>query len=467
MSAPAAPSTHHIVSDIWRHGLPTPAPLEALSFTGAEPGLPSSFRLGAAGQAAIAAAALAAAEVWRARTGRGQSVAVDMAHAMAEMRSERHFSVAGAETPDLWDPLNTVYATGDGGWLRMHTNFAHHRAGVVKILGCADTREAVADAMLGWRAEDFETEASARGLVVAKARTFAEWDAHPQAHALAALPLMEVRKIGEAPPTPLPGLGDRPLSGVRVLDLTRIIAGPVGGRTLAAHGAEVLLITAPHLPAVPGLVKDTGRGKRSARLDLRQSVDKDRLRDLAKDADVFLQGYRPGGLDDLGFSAEAMAAEKPGRIRADICAYGFDGPWAPKRGFDSLVQCATGFNLAEGEAAGTGGPKAFPCQALDHISGYLLAFGIMAALLRRAEEGGSWQVRVSLAQTALWLRGLGRLPDGLSAPDPGAAEVAPFLEATESGFGPLRAVRHSAVLSETPARWEQPCVPHGTHKAEW
>ena len=170
---------------------------------------------------------------------------------------------------------------------------------------------------------------------------------------------------------------------------------------------------------------------------------------------------------DAPAAAEAMAVEKPGLIRADICAYGFDGPWAPKRGFDSLVQCATGFNLAEGEAAGTGGPKAFACQALDHISGYLLAFGIMAALLRRAEEGGSWQVRVSLAQTALWLRRLGRLPDGPSAPDPGDAEVAPFLEETQSGFGPLRAVRHSAVLSETPARWEQPCVPHGTHLPVW
>ncbi len=467
MTASSAPSTHAIVSDIWRYGLPTAAPLDALSLTGVEPGLPSSFRLGAAGQAAIAAAALAAAEIWRVRSGRRQSVSVDLAHAMAEMRSERHFSVAGAETPDLWDPLNTVYATGDGGWLRMHTNFAHHRAGVVKILGCADTREAVAEAMLGWRGEDFETEASSRGLVVAKARTFAEWDAHPHAKALATLPMMEVRKIGEAPPTPLPATGDRPLSGVRILDLTRIIAGPVCGRTLAAHGAEVLLITAPHLPAVPGLVTDTGRGKRSARLDLRQVADKARLRDLVQGADVFLQGYRPGGLDDLGFSAEAMAAVKPGLIRADICAYGFDGPWAPKRGFDSLVQCATGFNLAEGEAAGTGGPKAFPCQALDHISGYLLAFGIMAALLRRADEGGSWQVRVSLAQTALWLRGLGRLPDGPSASDPGEAEVEPFLEETQSGFGALRAVRHSAVLSETPARWEQPCVPHGTHQPMW
>ncbi|MBU0799332.1 MAG: CoA transferase, partial [Alphaproteobacteria bacterium] len=267
-------------------------------------------------------------------------------------------------------------------------------------------------------------------------------------------------------PRPLPP-GTRPLSGVKVLDLTRIIAGPVAGRTLAAHGAEVLLVTAPHLPASSPLVIDTGRGKRSAQLDLRDSGDKTRFAGLLRAADIVIQGYRPGGIAALGYGPEEAAARHPGIVYASLSAYGPDGPWADRRGFDSLVQTASGLNVAEAEAAGQDGPKPLPAQALDHASGYLLAYGAMAALARQVQEGGSWHIRVSLAQTGHWLRGLGRIESGLDCPDPALEDIRDLLEETPCGFGRLTAIRHAGLLSDTPPRWDHPSVPLGTHAARW
>jgi crotonobetainyl-CoA:carnitine CoA-transferase CaiB-like acyl-CoA transferase len=463
-----------IIRQIWSHQTASveAPPLDRLTLTGAEPALPSSFRVGAFAQAALAANGLMASEIWRDRTGRVQQVAVDMAHAAAEMRSERYFTVDGGPPLDPWDKIAGAYRTGDGRFIRIHTNFAHHRDGVLGILGCAYDRGAVQRALMDWSAEAFETEATARGLVVAMARTFEEWDAHPHAQAMAAVPFMEIERIGAAPPIPFPergpfGEGLRPLSGVRVLEATRIIAGPVGGRTLAAQGADVLLMTGPHLPSIPSLVIDTGRGKRSTQLDLRAAGDRETLDTLLREADVFLHGYRPGGFAERGYSAERVAALRPGIVQAEINAYGWVGPWAPKRGFDSLVQAATGINLAEAEAAGEPAPRPLPAQSLDHVSGYLLSFGIMAALRRRAVEGGSWRVRVSLAQTGRWLRSLGRLADGLTGPDPKIDEIAGYRERTASEFGLIDAVRPSVWMSETPPAYARPPVPLGHDRPSW
>ncbi len=209
-------------------------------------------------------------------------------------------------------------------------------------------------------------------------RTFAEWDAEPQGRALASLPLLAFERIGAAPAAPL-GAHARPLGGVRVLDLTRVIAGPVCGRTLAAHGADVLLVTAAHLPAIAPLVIDTGRGKLSTAIDLRAPDGRERLAGLVRDADVVVQGYRPGGIAALGFGPAEAARLRPGIVYVSLSAYGHAGPWAGRRGFDSLVQTASGFNAAEAEAAGTPDrPKPLPCQILDHASGYLMAFGAIA-----------------------------------------------------------------------------------------
>ena len=344
-----------------------------------------------------------------------------------------------------WDKIAGVYRTGDGRHVRLHTNFPHHRDGMLKLLGCAYEREAVQAALAKWEGEKFETAAADAKLVATMMRSPAEWAAHPQGEAVAQLPLFEISRIGEAPARALPPAGERPLSGIRVLDLTRVIAGPVCGRTLAAHGADVMRITAPHLPGFPLLDIDTGRGKLSAALDLRAEEERERLAALLREAHVFVQGYRPGGIAALGFSPEACAEIRPGIVAVSLSAYGHAGPWAARRGFNSLVQNASGINHAEAEAAGIAtGPKELPAQALDHATGYLMAFGAMMALARKAREGGSWHVRVSLAQTAHWLTQLGRLPKGFDCPDPKHADVADLLDEMDTPQGRLTFVKHAA-----------------------
>ena len=478
-SAGLAGSTHQAPADalaaLWRDAAMPPDALSHLTLTGADPILPSSFAIGTAAQASLGASALAAAALWAQRTGRWQSVSVDMRHALAEFRSERYLRVNGGPAPELWEKIAGLYPCGDGGWVRLHTNFPHHRDGVLKILKCAHDRDAVRAALAHWKAEDFETVASDAGMVVAAQRSLETWLRHPQAQALAGLPPVTIEKIGEAPPEPLPAfpphaeinVDARPLSGVRVLDFTRIIAGPVAGRTLAAHGADVLLVTAAHLPSMPSLVIDTGRGKRSCQLDLRDPDDKRTLHKLFHGADVVVQGYRPNGLAELGAGPEAAARARPGIVYVSLSAYGHVGPWSGKRGFDSLVQTATGINDDEARAAGSAEPRPLPAQVLDHATGYLLAFCAMAALHRRSVEGGSWLVRVSLAQVGQWLRSLGRVPDGVTVPDQHIDEVSDLLEVAESGFGELTVVRHAAKLSETPAHWTLPSVPLGSHAPEW
>lgn len=449
---------------IWTEAGLASAALAAVELTGVDPVLPSSFAVGAAMQASIAASALAAAGIWSRRGGEAQRVAVDMRHAAAEARSERHLRVEGEEPPEVWDRIAGTYRCGDGGWVRLHTNFQNHREGVLRVLGCEYDGASVAQALGTWNAQDVEDALAEAGLVGSRMRGFAEWDVHPQSAALARQPVVVIEKIGDAPPRAL-ARADRPLSGLRVLELTRVIAGPVCGRTLAAHGADVLFITAPHLPSVA--IEDTARGKLSAQLDLREAAARDSLRELLRDAHIFVQGYRPGGIQALGFGPEAAAALRPGIVYVSLSAYGHLGPWSGRRGFDSLVQTATGFNAAEAEAAGTAEPKPLPAQVLDHASGYLMAFGALAALQRQVTEGGSWLVRVSLARTGHWLRSLGRIPAGLAAPDMQLSEIADLLERTPSGFGPLTAVRHAAQLSATPAAWSRPSVPLGTHPVRW
>jgi crotonobetainyl-CoA:carnitine CoA-transferase CaiB-like acyl-CoA transferase len=460
-----APDPNKILATLWRLAGNSDAALEAVTLTGGEPVLPSSFAVGTAAQATIAAAALAAGELWRLRTGRRQGVSVAMRDAAIEFRSERYLRVDGEAVADTWDKIAGLYRCGDGRLMRLHTNLPHHRDGLLALLGCAYDRAAVQRALDGWQAETLETAAAEAGLVVTACRSFAQWDAHPQGRAVARLPLLSIEPIGEAPREPLPA-GDRPLAGVRVLELTRVIAGPVCGRTLAVHGADVLLVTAPHIPAQQPLVIDTGRGKRPAFIDLRDASGRASLAALLRDADIVVQGYRPGAIAKFGFGPQEAARIRPGIIYVSLCAYGHEGPWAGRRGFDSLVQNASGLNVGEAHAAGAREPMPLPAQALDHGTGYLMAFAAMSALARRAEHGGSWHVRASLAQTGHWLRHLGRI-DGMACPDPGFAMVRDRLDEGESGFGRLTAVRHAAVMTETPPRWERPSVPLGTHPPVW
>ena len=393
--------------------------------------------------------------------------------------------------PPLWDPLSGLYPCGAGlpghssGWVRIHANFAHHRDGVLRLLqlpaGASTPREAVAQALHGWDAAAFEQAAADAGLVVAALRSQAQWDAHPQAAAVAAQPLVSIERIDgagvdsaarpPAPPLPWPPTSppQAPLHGLRVLDLTRILAGPVAGRLLARFGADVLLVNAPHLPNIDAIA-DTSRGKRSCLMDLRRPADRANFDALVSGCQVLLQGYRPGALARHGYSAFALAQQRPGIVVAELSAYGWTGPWAGRRGFDSLVQTATGFNLAEAAAAGSNTPQAMPVQILDYCAGHLLAFGIQAALLRQATEGGSWRVRISLAGVGLWLRSLGRLPGGLAAQRP---DITPLLEDSASGFGQagkpgvLRAMRSVACFPTLDLPTARPSMPPGSHAPVW
>ncbi|MEQ1596940.1 MAG: CoA transferase [Casimicrobium sp.] len=455
-----------VLAHLWASaGLPADA-LAYAALTGADPVLPSSFPVGAAAQASLAAAALAACELGHARGQARQTVSLDMRHTAVECTG--WFSVDGV-VPEAWDAFSGLYRCADG-WVRIHANFAHHRDGALRLLGLTPgvaTRADAERALLTWRAVDFEAAAAERGLVVAACRSFAEWDAHPQARAVAAMPLFSMERIGDAPPRELPALTTDalPLTGVRVLDLTRILAGPVSGRVLAAYGADVMLVNSPHLPNIESIA-NTSRGKRSAHVDLRTDDGRAALTRLLESSHVFVQGYRPGALASLGFDAQAAAKRRPGIVYVSLCAYGNDGPWRNRRGFDSLVQTATGFNIAEAEAEAGGShtPKPMPMQILDYATGHLMAFATAAALRRQTIEGGSWHVQLSLAQTAHWLRAMGRVGNGFDVPP---VDRTAYLETVPSGFGELCAIRHSVQLSRTPLRETRPSMPPGSHPPAW
>ncbi len=454
-----------VLGELWRWAGEDLAALDWAQLTGGDPVLPSDFKIATVAAASIAAAGLAAAELWRLRSGRRQHVAVDARAAAAAFRSERYLRVDGRTPPGAWHPVSGFYRAGDERWIQLHCNFPHHREGALRVLGCDGIRDAVTAAVAKRKAAELEDGLAAAGLCAGMVRAPAEWQQHPEARAVATLPLFEIVRIGDAP-AEAAGRGERPLSGVRVLDLTRVIAGPVCGRTLAGHGADVLLVTAEHLPAIEVHLMDGGFGKRSARLDLRRADHLEQLRVLMRHADVVCQSYRPGALAARGLSPEDLARLRPGIVYVTLSAYGHVGPWRERRGFDSLVQSVSGIAHEGGVAAGTDGPRHLPAQALDHATGYLAAFGAMVALARRAREGGSYLVRVSLAQTGRWLDRLGRVA-GHGVPDPRVEDVEAFLQTTATPFGVLRHVSPAAILSETPASWARPSVPLGTHAPEW
>src|SRR5712691_9265994 len=438
---------------------------------GSDPVLPTPFRIGAAGTAALAATGLAAADLWELRTGRRQQVAVDLRQAVASLRSGHYLQVNGAKVRNDRNPVMGMYPARNGRWSYIHANFPNHRAAALRVLGCEDYRDAVRKAVAKWDALELEEAIIAAKGAGGMVRTMAEWAQHPQAAAVASLPLMEIVKIGDGPPEKLPD-GDRPLSGIRVLDLTRVLAGPTCARTLAEHGADVLKITAAHLPNLGYQEFDTGHGKLSAHLDLREPKDIETLRGLVRDADVFSQGYRPGTLGNRGFSPEALAQSRPGIVVVSLCAFSHVGPWASRRGFDTVVQTVSGITSRQGELfpGAAPGPQFYPVSAIDYLTGYLMAFGAMVALARRAREGGSWLVRISLAQVGRWLVGRGEVPEPQLknvpkefTPD----ELERWSMTSDTPVGRLHHLGPVVRLSETPPRWARPSVPLGYNEPVW
>ena len=438
---------------------------------GTDPILPTPFRIGETSAAAIAAVGLAVSDLWELRTKRRQEVAVDTRQATASLRSGHYMQMDGVPVSTERNTVMGVYPAKNGRWSYLHCNFPNHRAAALSVLGVPEDREAVSKAVSHWDALELEEAIIAANGAGGMVRTMEEWAQHAQAAAIDSLPLMEIVKIGDSPPEKLPD-GDRPLSGVRVLDLTRVLAGPTCARTLAEHGADVLKITGAHLPSSRYQKYDTGHGKLSAHLDLRERKDLDTLCGLIRESDVFSQGYRPGTLSKRGLSPEALAELRPGIVYVSLTAFSHVGPWALRRGFDTVVQTVSGITSRQGEVfpGAAPGPQFYPVSAIDYLTGYLMAFGALVALARRVRQGGSWLVRISLAQTGHWLIDRGQVPDvelkdvpKEFAPD----ELERWTMASDTPVGRLHHLRPVVRLSETPPSWARPSVPLGYNEPVW
>jgi len=442
---------------------------DAVTFSnGTDPVLPTPFRIGVAGAATLAATGLAAADLWQLRTGRGQTIGVDVRQAAASLRSGTYLKVGDGAISHQRNAIMGFYPTKDERWSYVHANFPNHRAVALGVLGCAEDPDAVTRAVATWKAADLEEAIIAAGGAGGMVRTMAEWAEHPQGKAIAALPLMEIVRIGDSAPEKPPA-GDRPLSGIRVVDVTRVLAGPTCARTLGEHGADVMKISAAHLPNLGYQELDTGHGKLSTYLDLREQRNVDTLRGLVREADVFSQGYRPGTLGARGLSPEELAAIRPGIVYVSLCAFGHTGPWASRRGFDTVIQTVSGITARQGELfpGKAPGPQFYPVSAIDYCTGYLMAAGAMIALKRRAEEGGSWMVRISLAQVGKWIVDLGEV-DARGAPSEfSAEELDRWSMVSETPSGRLRHLAPVVQMSETAPHWVRPAVPLGYHPPVW
>ena len=431
--------------------------LDWLEFSGPQQILASPFAVTEAAAASVAAATLAAAELFEARGGIAQPIDVDRAHAVAAFSIERLLRVNG-DPVEAWAALSGAYRTRDRRYIQLHCNFPHHAQGVADVLDVPKGRAAFEQAIGGWDAVDLEAALIEAGMVGAAYRTLDEWNAHPHAFATAGLPPLEVSRIGDADIRPFPA-AERPLEGIRVLDCSRVLAGPVAGMTLASHGADVLRVGAEHLPTVDNGVISTGFGKRSAHIDLRTLEGKATFTRLLSEADVLIDAFRPGALESHGFGPAEVARICPGIVMVQLCAFDWSGPWAGRRGFDSIIQSTTGLALAASE---DGAPKPLPVQVLDHATGYLAAFAALRALTRRQSEGGSWLARLSLLRTRNWLVNLGA---GGEPDEP--ASLKRYTHELDSAFGTLTAVRPFDDLPASPARWDRAPSPVGSDSAEW
>jgi crotonobetainyl-CoA:carnitine CoA-transferase CaiB-like acyl-CoA transferase len=467
-----------VVRDIWESlELPRHA-LDALKLPGEDdPALPSSFKIGILAQATVALSALAAALTFVTRSGSKQlpQVEVSQLGAVIEFKSALLFTLHWLPTPSPKSPpLGGLYQTSDG-YIRLHDAFPHHILGTLKLLGVSSSanRGDIARAILKWKSVDLETVGTAEGRLANYAlRSYGEWDVLPQSRAISNNPVV-LQQVTAGPPKALPSTQSKKcLHGLRVVEMSRVIAAPVSGMTLAAHGADVLWVTSYNLPNLPQLDRNFSRGKRKIELDLNQASDKERLMELLKTCDVFIQSYRPGSLAaSFGLSAEELARINPNIICANLSAFGPSGPWANRRGFDSLVQTCSGMNVSEAEHAGEGEPaRVMPCQALDYSSGYLLATGIMAALHHRATRGGAWRVDVLLAGAMKYLRSLGQYPGatGFQAPDYHSPEDVPeeLFETKETGVGLMTAIKHTPIIEGCEIGWDAMPKPYGSDRSD-
>lgn len=410
--------------------------------------------------ASVGAASLAMAELIQARHGGHQRASLD--RRLASFWFGSSIRPQGWKLPPAWDPVAGDYQAADG-WIKLHTNAPHHRAAALAVLGVPAEREHVARAVAGWTADALESAIVQQGGCAAAMRGMEAWANHPQGRAVAETPLLLIEPTIPGPKprwTVPPGA---PLQGVRVLDLTRVLAGPVATRFLAGFGAEVLRIDPPEWDE-PGVVPDVVLGKRCARLDLRQQADRATWEILLAQADVLVHGYRPGAMDGLGLDVARRQSLCPGLVDVSLDAYGWSGPWQGRRGFDSLVQMSCGIAEAGMRRWGRDRPTPLPVQALDHATGYIMAAAVLRGLTGRLATGAGCMVRASLASTAALLTSLPAGEPVPLAPET-SDDLAEGIEAT--AWGPARRVRPPCRVEGAPMRWDLPASALGSAPAYW
>ncbi len=433
----------------WRDLGEDAAALDLVTSCATEVPLGGALPVGPLVHDAIAVASLSGALVFAHQRGiPTPRVALDPARIATAVTSERHFRWHG-EPVNAWAELSGFWQTSDG-WVRTHANYPHHRERLLGALGLA--HDATGDELrreLSIRtAAEVDATVTARGGIATVVRTEEQWREHPHAGVIGAQPLVGLERIGDAPPTPVP-------ERFRVLDLSRVIAGPVATRTLGLWGADVLRVDPPGIPEIEWQHLDSGAGKRSTILD----ATSPEFEHLLRTTDVLVLGYRPGALDAAGLTPELLAERYPGIIVARLSAWGQTGPLAARRGFDSIVQAATGIAWRESRDGQT--PGALPAQALDHTAGYLLAAAVTTALRRRAEHGGSWLAEVSLARVAHELLHLPANPSQRSG-----GTIADWTP-TVVTHGDVVVAAPAAQYEGSPTDWRTPPVAWGTSAPEW
>ena len=423
--------------------------------------LPSIFPVSDFAAAAVATAAAAAGELINAT--RGVVPAIRVSRPLASLWFGSSVRPVGWRLPPLWDPIAGDYR-GKDGWIRLHTNAPHHRAAALAVLRVEADKTAVSRAVADWEIGALESAVFKQKGCAAAMRTTAAWSRHPQGRRVSGEPLIATRTTPDRGSPARSLTPHRPLAGVRILDLTRVLAGPVATRFLSGLGADVLRIDPPDWDE-PGVIPDVALGKRCARLDLRDPRDRAVLLELLRDADVLVHGYRSDALDRLELGAELRRQIRPGLVDIALDAYGWSGPWRTRRGFDSLVQMSTGIAEEGMRTLGTDQPAPLPVQAIDHATGYLLAAATLRGLTERARTSRGFEARASLARTAQSLIG-GPRRDGSG--DLGVPAEDDWSEDPEStAFGMARRLKSPVTIDDEPLRWERPAARLGSSPPVW
>ena len=446
-----------------------------LHISGSDPVLNSRFKLGEVAAAAHASVGVAVNDIWELKTSRRQKIQISVRSAAASLKSNKFIKTrqTNGEFLKLVDKdhefnrqLNGIYRTRDSRWALPHFGLNHLRDRMLGLLEASPDQLSISRAVSKWDAIDLENAIAEMNLCGGMIRTNSEWMAEPHGKVLSQKPVVEILKIGPSDPEPIPS-GCRPLSGIKVLDLTRILAGPIAARTLAEHGADVLMVTAENLPQVHAYVADTSHGKRSCFVDIKENDGARKLKDLIIGADIFSQGYRPGAMEKLGFGPEELSEIRPGLIYLSINCYGFDGEFSDRGGWEQVAQIMTGLTTMDDGSNKMNPPSLLPAAANDYITGYLGAYGALLALARRAREGGSYHVRVSLCQTAMMIYRNGKIQDGVVPEELSLREIDDLSILSRTHLGEAKHLAPVLNLSETPPFWKMPTPKLGGYKAEW